>query len=813
MGEENKLKDLEEKLATLEIERAKLILEINLLRSKKFSSQKDNSLPPVLFGTSCLENPPQTPQSKIDLFLKLFRCREDVYPKRWENSKTGKQGYSPACDLEWVKPICQKPTIKCSDCHHQKFSPLDEKTVESHLKGYTTIGTYAIKADDSCSFLACDFDESTWREDILAYKQTARELGIEAYLERSRSGKGGHAWIFFSENVPARIARSLGTLILAKCSDFNIRLSLDSYDRFFPSQDYLPKGGFGNLIALPLQKASRDQGNSCFIDSEFNVIADQWEYLAKARRLSRSDLQSILDNHLPRVKIVSNEDAFEDISWITDQAILDKTTLEKIDHYLEDKTIEVTLGPQVSIPLENLPGRIVAKLRKTATFPNPEFYKLQRMRMQTYPHSRFIFSGTITHSEIILPRGVFDEIVKILSLAGAKVIIRDERITKKKISITFHGELTPGQSDAIKTWKSQDTGILMAPPGSGKTVMACAVIAERKVSTLILVHRSQLMDQWKERISQFLEIPIKEIGTLGGARKKLTGNIDVGMLQSLSKVEDLSEISEKYSQIIIDECHHIPAVSFEDVLKQLPARYVLGLTATPYRKDGLEKILFQQCGPIRYEMKQSERNNLVKIVHFYETGFKTPEELGQKPPYHLLIQHLVTDLKRNQMIADLSVNTIRKKRVSILISDRKDHLEILSALISAKMPELKICLIDGDLSNKKRKNALIDIEKSIKEKEQILLIATASLIGEGFDLPALDTLILASPLSFEGRIIQYAGRLHRASEGKRDVQIIDFNDSYNGVFQKMYRNRLKAYQKMGYMVNTQASFLEVLNLK
>ena len=270
---------------------------------------------------------------------------------------------------------------------------------------------------------------------------------------------------------------------------------------------------------------------------------------------------------------------------------------------------------------------------------------------------------------------------------------------------------------------------------------------------------------------------------------------------------------QKYSQIIIDECHHIPAVSFEDVLKQLPARYVLGLTATPYRKDGLEKILFQQCGPIRYEMKQSERNNLVKIVHFYETGFKTPEELGQKPPYHLLIQHLVTDLKRNQMIADLSVNTIRKKRVSILISDRKDHLEILSALISAKMPELKICLIDGDLSNKKRKNALIDIEKSIKEKEQILLIATASLIGEGFDLPALDTLILASPLSFEGRIIQYAGRLHRASEGKRDVQIIDFNDSYNGVFQKMYRNRLKAYQKMGYMVNTQASFLEVLNLK
>lgn len=369
MGEENKLKELEEKLATLEIERAKLIIEINLLRNKNFSPQRENSLSSVLVGTSYLENSPQTPQSKIDLFLKLFRCREDVYPKRWENSKTGKQGYSPACDLEWVKPICQKPTIKCSDCHHQKFSPLDEKTVESHLKGYTTIGTYAIKADDSCSFLACDFDESTWREDILAYKQAARELGIEAYLERSRSGKGGHAWIFFSENIPARIARSLGTLILAKCSEFNIRLSLDSYDRFFPSQDYLPKGGFGNLIALPLQKASRDQGNSCFIDSEFNVIADQWEYLAKARRLSRSELQSILDNHLPRIKVVSREDAFEDISWSTDQAILDKTTLEKIDHYLEDKTIEVTFGPQISIPLENLREELSLNLEKRLVFP------------------------------------------------------------------------------------------------------------------------------------------------------------------------------------------------------------------------------------------------------------------------------------------------------------------------------------------------------------------------------------------------------------------------------------------------------------
>lgn len=806
MSDDNRLKDLEEKLVTLDTERAKLILEINSLRSHHIKGKKSEALP-VILGRVSLTTIPQSPQEKIDLFLKLFRCREDVYPKRWENSKTGKQGYSPVCDLEWVKPICQKPTIRCSECQHQNFPPLDSFAVESHLKGHTTIGTYAIRADDTCSFLACDFDESSWKEDILAYKQASRELGIEVYIERSRSGKGGHAWIFFEEFVHARLARSLGTLILAKCSELNIRLSLDSYDRFFPSQDYLPKGGFGNLIALPLQKTSRDLGNSCFLDSDFNPIQDQWDHLAKARRISRMELQALLDNNLPRVKRVENSDAFDDISWSTDQAILDKTTLEKIDYYLEGKTIEVSFGPMISIPLGDLAGRIVAKLRKTASFPNPEFYKLQRMRMQTYPHPRFIFSGTITHAEIILPRGVLDEVIKILTLAGAKVVIRDERIAKKKIKVSFHGELTSEQTQAIRTWRAQDTGILMAPPGAGKTVMACAVIAERKVSTLILVHRAQLMDQWKERISQFLEIPVKEIGTLGGAKKKLTGNIDVGMLQSLAKIEDLSEISQKYSQIIIDECHHIPAVSFEDILKQLPARYVLGLTATPYRKDGLEKILFQQCGPIRYEMKLSDIANLIKIVHFHETGFKVPEELGQKPPYHLLIQHLVTDLKRNQMIANLAVNAINKKRVPILISDRKDHLDSLSNLIANNSPELKVVQLDGDLTVKKRKLALIEIEESIKAKEKILLMATSSLIGEGFDLPELDTLILSSPLSFEGRIIQYAGRLHRASDGKNDVQIIDFIDSFSAIFSKMYRNRLKAYRKMGYSVNMQGSLI------
>ncbi len=639
------LSQLEEKLALIETERARLMLEISALRSALADTPR--SLPPLL-GRPILKSSPISSQEKIELFLKLFRCREDVFPNRWESHKSGKQGYSPTCKNEWVPRVCGKPPngkVKCSECPNQNFSHLDAAAVESHLKGWTTIGTYSIRQDDSCVFLACDFDEAAWKEDVLAYKQTARELGLDVAIERSRSGKGAHAWIFFEEPIPARIARSLGTLILAKCSEFNIRLSLDSYDRFFPSQDYLPKGGFGNLIALPLQKIPREQGNSCFVDERLSPFGDQWSFLSQVKRINPLEIRSVLDRHLPKLDFTIRKDAFDDISWITDQAILDKTIADRTDYSLEGETIEVTFGSMLSIPLARLSGKVVSKLKKTSSFPNPEFYKRQRMRMQTYPEPRFIFSGEMRPDEMVLPRGVLDEVVKILALAGAKVVIRDERIAKRKIKVTFSGTLTDIQQTAVKGWKSHDLGILSAPPGAGKTVMGCAVIAQRKVSTLVLVHRQHLMDQWKKQISRFLGIPIKEIGTMSGTKKKLTGQVDVASILSLTNIEDLSEIAQKYSQIIIDECHHIPAKSFEAILKQLPSRYILGLTATPYRKDGLEKILFQQCGPIRHEMKSIDGGVLSKSVTIHETGFRTPNEVGQKPPYHVLIHCLTVTVQ------------------------------------------------------------------------------------------------------------------------------------------------------------------------
>lgn len=347
-----------------------------------------------------------------------------------------------------------------------------------------------------------------------------------------------------------------------------------------------------------------------------------------------------------------------------------------------------------------------------------------------------------------------------------------------------------------------DTGILMASPGSGKTVMACALIAERKVSTLVLVRRQILLEQWKERISTFLGIPPKEIGTLSGSKKKMTGRIDLAMLQSLTKISDLTQIMESYSQIIIDECHHIPASSFEDIMKQIPARYVMGLTATPYRKDGLEKILFQQCGPIRHEFKNQKSIELLKSVTIHGTGFQLPTENKERLPYHMLMHYLTSDVDRNKFIAKHTIEALAANRFPILISDRKEHLDVLSLIISetSNITGLEIIRLDGALTSKQRRVALEKLTELRNQNANVLLVSTASLIGEGFDLPDLDTMILAMPLSFEGRMIQYAGRIHRRVEGKIEARIIDYVDFGSSVLVKMYRNRLKAYQQMNYSV-------------
>lgn len=806
---EQRLRALEQRLKQLDAERAEVLQAIDeFKRSADWETEPTQVIQRALLGRPLRDSAPVTPDEQVALFLQLFRCRESVYPTRWENAKLGKNGYAPACRNEWVQPLCQKPTIKCTDCGNQAFLPLNEDAVRAHLQGQWTIGAYAIDEDDSCAFLASDFDGSGWREDVSAYRESAKALGIEVAVERSRSGQGAHAWIFFDGRVPARMARNLGTLILSCCMEVRHHLSMASFDRFFPSQDYVPKGGFGNLIALPLQKGPRESGNSCFLDERCSVIQDQWGYLAHVKRPNYHEVQRLLDRFVSNAQgLAARRHGFDDVAWITDRAILD-TGIGSGEAGVPtiQGTVELAIGFRIHIPLKGLPEKIVGRLRKTASFPNPEFYKRQRMRLQTYPHARFICSGELRPDEMILPRGLLDQIVLILRGAGAQVVTRDERLAKRRITVEFAGELTQSQKGAVKVLKKTDIGVLVAPPGFGKTVVGCALIAERRVSTLVLVHRQPLLDQWKESMVKFLRLNPKDIGILGGTIKKTTGALDLMMLQTLTRMGDLGEMAHRYSQVIVDECHHIPAVSFEGVLKQLPARYVLGLTATPYRKDGLEDILFQQCGPVRHEIVSADEGKLEKTVTICETGYCSPNEVGHNPAYHVLMHSLVHDTGRNHRIATDVVKALSAKQFPLLISDRKEHLDTLTkgiealAKAEASLAQLAVVRLDGDVSLKARRLALARIREVRSQGIPLLVVATAPLIGEGVDLPDLDTLVLATPLSFEGRMVQYAGRLHRLVDGKTRVRIVDYVDSSNAMLLSMYRNRVKAYRKMGYEI-------------
>ena len=819
----SRLKELQERLARIEAERANLQAEIRLLKAAEapLPSAKTD-LPATPLGCPTRSSPPVSNVEKIELFLTLFRCREDVYPKRWESTKTGKQGYSPACANEWKPGICGKPKVKCADCGNRAFEPLDARTVEAHMKGEPTIGTYAIREDDTCIFLACDFDGDGWKEDAGAYRRIAKHLGIEVGLERSRSGNGAHAWIFFAEPVPAREARMLGTLILSKAQEDRHQIGYGTYDRFFPNQDVLPKGGFGNLIALPLQSKPSMKGNSLFLDENFTAISGQLSYLASVRRLSFDELRGVLRQYLPSPPQSPRSraplgDGEEDAALLVDDALLNtkaKGQTDKDTHFdLEGRTIEIGFGAMVQVPLQDLSSRMITRLKRLASFANPEFYKLQRMRMPTFPHQRFIFSGELRADVLLLPRGCLEKVQKTLTDAGADVVIRDERLGRKRLKVEFTGQLTEDQEKAVAAMAKHDTGVLVAPPGAGKTVMGCALIAKRKVTTLILVHRQPLLEQWKERLQTFLGLGTKEIGVLGGAKKKPTGKIDLAMLQTLTRMENLEEIAESYAQIIIDEAHHIPAASFEGVMKVLPARYVVGLTATPYRKDGLQKILFQQCGEIRHTIQSTDGGKLQKKVIIRETGYRLREDLGPKPDYHVLLHALTTDAGRNRLIAGDVAIALESGRFPALISDRKEHLDFLEREIADKakdipaLASLQIIRLVGDLGKKARREARERLDQCREQGTPVLLLATGSLIGEGFDLPALDTLVIATPLSFKGRMVQYAGRLHRLIEGKGDVLIHDYVDSSVAMCIGMYRKRVIAYRGMGYSVDEPHSLL------
>lgn len=792
--------ELDSELARLRSENRRLQRENEALKDKlgpaaraaSSAADKTSQLPGVTNQSGVDE--------KIRLFRSLFRGRDDVYPVRWEN-REGRAGYSPACGNEWHKTLCGKPKIKCGACTNSQFLPVTDQVIHGHLIGKHTAGVYPVLSDGSCRFLAIDFDKTSWRDDVRVFHDSCRHFNVPAYIERSRSGEGAHVWIFFSHAIPAALARKLGSLILTHATDQRPGIGLESYDRFFPSQDTLPKGGFGNLIALPLQKLPREHGNTEFLNDKFESIRDQWAYLDDVKRVSQVEVDSLIRNHdvgdnLVGVRRVSVLDEAQEDSWTRPDVSNEPEPRIAGDM---PKSVNLILSNRLYIEKEGLPPALENILIRIAAFQNPEFYRAQAMRMSTYGKPRLISRADDLAGHIALPRGCCGAAMSMLEGQGITAIIEDQRFAGDAINAKFQGELRPEQELAVGELLKETSGILCAPTAFGKTVVAAAIIARRKRNTLILVHRRQLMDQWRERLSTFLDRPIEHIGKIGAGSREQTGEIDVAVMQSLNRKGEVDPLVGDYGHVIVDEAHHISAFSFESILKRVYAKYILGLTATPIRKDGHHPIILMQCGPIRHRVtprQQQASTNVVYRLIPRTTDFRVPDEEGETG-IQALYGKLAEDDQRNAQIFDDILQALEAGRTPLVLTERVRHAEMLADRLGSFAKN--VIVLRGGRSRKKTAEALEQLA-SIPDDQERLIIATGRYIGEGFDDARLDTLFLTMPISWKGTLQQYVGRLHRQYQDKHEVRVYDYVDQNIAVLRRMYERRLKGYKAIGYAI-------------
>lgn len=734
---------------------------------------------------------PLSTDEKVALFRRLFRGRTDVYPVRWEN-KAGKSGYSPVCANEWRPGVCEKPRIKCADCGKRLLVPLTDQTIYDHLAGHHTIGVYPLLADDSCHFLAVDFDDADWRADAQAFAQSCRELGVLVVLEISRSGNGAHAWIFFSSNVAARDARRLGTAIISHTCARTRQLKLTSYDRLFPNQDTMPKGGFGNLIALPLQKVPRENGGSVFVDDDLRPYPDQWSFLASVQPMAPHDIEPTIlratgGAHPLDVTFITEEDQQE--PWKRTAPARQRLSGPM------PSTLTVTMANLLYFAKAQLPQSLANRLIRLAAFQNPEFYKAQAMRLPVWDEPRVIGCADNFPNHIALPRGCLDAARELLRENGIRCDLQDERFGGESLAASFAGTLRPDQEEAVTAILRHDIGILCAPTAFGKTVTAAATIARRGVNTLVLVHRTELLKQWQERLQAFLGVGKGVIGTIGGGKAKPTGQIDIAVMQSLYRQGEANEIVERYGQVIIDECHHLSAFSFEAILKRTRAKYVLGLTATPIRRDGRQPIIFMQCGPIRHTAsKPAGAPQILEVIPRYLTA---RIDLPADAAIQDVFRHVANDSGRTTAIADEIANAFDQGHKVLALTERTEHLDAIGTALTSRVQTL--FTLHGRLSKKQRAALVAELNALPADAPRVLL-ATGKLVGEGFDHPPLDTLVLAMPISWKGTLQQYAGRLHREHADKTSVRIVDFVDAGHPALLRMWDRRQRGYQAMGYRV-------------
>ena len=787
-----------------EIERLRKILAANGLTSPAKLTNQHSFNPPVVLQQS--EDRQDRAKRRISLFRSLFRGRDDVYAKRW-TSADGRSGYSPAALMDWSAINSSNPEDRKKVARQTRsFLPLTDAAVEGHLLGKDTIGVYPLLPDETCWFLAVDFDKKSWQEDARAYLGTCAEMGVPAVLERSRSGNGGHIWIFFDQPLPAVTARKMGSAILTRTMDRRHQLGLDSYDRFFPIQDTMPKGGFGNLIALPLQFGPRKQGNSVFLDADFAPYPDQWAYLFSIKRLPISSAVAIVEEAQRQGNLIGVRMSLcdEDESKYPWKLAPSRNRLDRPVEGPFPESVSITRANLVYVEKQGLPPAMINRILRIAAFQNPEFYKAQAMRLSTFGKPRIISCGEDFAKHIAVPRGCIGEVLELLNLHGMQTEVHDEHNLSVAVAIEFRGRLRPDQEGAAAPMLRHDDGILCAPTAFGKTAVAAWLIAQRKVNTLILVHRRQLFDQWQARLAMFLDLLPESIGSIGGGKLRRTGIVDVAVIQSLRQKNAVQDCVAEYGQVIVDECHHLSAFTFEQVMRAIKAKFIVGLTATPTRKDGHHPIIQMQCGPIRFGMNAKAMTDTSPFQHVVTprlTAFQMQSgtaDAGIQDIYRALTQ----DEVRNDLIASDVRAALSDGRSPLLLTGRTDHLRHLADLLNGAAEH--IFVLKGGMG-KKQRNAIDEAMKVVPDGAPRLILATGSYIGEGFDDARLDTLFLAMPISWKGTLQQYVGRLHRLHDGKRIVQVYDYADNCEPMLARMYERRLKGYAAIRYELASASS--------
>ena len=750
---------------------------------------------------------------KVSLFRRLFAGRVDVFPVRWENRKTGKGGYAPACANEWLKGICNKPQIRCGECPNQAFISVSDEIIERHLRGGDgarslggdfVAGVYPMLLDETCWFLAADFDKENWADDALAVLETSLAKGVPAALERSRSGNGGHVWIFFSAPISARVARQLGAMLITATMERRPEIGFASYDRFFPSQDVMPIGGFGNLIALPLQRRAREKGNSLFVDRALCPYEDQWAFLSSVPRLSAESAYKIVGEAEARGAVLSvrmpvdEEDAVEPWKMTPSR----RREPGSIGAPLPAK-VTLTLADQLYVDRMELPSAMVARLVRVAAFQNPEFYRAQAMRLPTFGKPRIISCAELHSRHVGLPRGCLDDVIQLLTDRGVEAAIEDVRSAGQPLppDALFDGELRGQQVKAFEALARHDIGVLAATTAFGKTIVAAALIAHRARNALVLVHRRELLSQWVERLKAFLKIDPKCIGVIGGGRRKPTGIIDVALIQSLVRGGEAADLVADYGHLVVDECHHLSASSFELAAKRSKAEFVLGLSATVARKDGHHPIIFMQCGPIRHRVDAKAlagENGLAHRAKLRATEFRLPATLesADRLPIAAVYAALAMDESRNDLIFDDVLKALDAKRSPVILTERRDHLDYLQDRLSRFVRNLVV--LRGGMSKTERDASHAILRASVGQER--LILATGRYLGEGFDDARLDTLFLTMPISWKGTLAQYVGRLHRRHDGKTDALVVDYVDEHVPLLARMAAKRRAGYRALGYRI-------------